>query len=138
MKIAGAHPVQSNTIRRRDQAKGSSGAKFAGELSASRQPVAGSPAGQVGAIDGLLALQEVDEDGRGGQQARERGDEMLDRLDEIRHGLLTGSVNPRTLQNLLNQVRDKHESFTDPRLREILEEIELRAAVELAKLGQMA
>lgn len=138
MKIAGAHPVQSNTIRRRDQAKASAGAKFAGELSSPSQTPASSGATHVGAIDGLLALQEVDEDGRGGQQARERGDEMLDRLDEIRHGLLTGSVNPRTLQNLLTQVRDKRETFTDPRLTEILEEIELRAAVELAKLGQLA
>lgn len=137
MKIAGAHPVQSNTIRRRDQDKGSAGAKFSSELSSARQPTAGASAGQVGSIDGLLALQEIDEDGRGGQQARERGDAILDRLDDIRHGLLTGSVNPTVLKNLLNQVREKRDSFTDPRLNEILEEIELRAAVELAKLGQM-
>lgn len=138
MKIAGAHPVQSNTIRRRDQAKGSANAKFAGELASARQPAAAVSAGQVGSIDGLLALQEVDEDGRGGRQARERGDAMLDRLDEIRHGLLTGRVNPAILQRLLNQVREQRGTFTDPKLTEILEEIELRAAVELAKLGQMA
>jgi hypothetical protein len=138
MKIASAHPVQSNTIRRRDQAKESSGAKFAGELSSARQPAPGASAGPAGAIDGILALQEVDEDGRGSQQARERGDAMLDRLDEIRHGLLVGSVNPKTLERLLGQVRQQRETFTDPRLTEILEEIELRAAVELAKLGQMA
>lgn len=138
MKIAGASPVQSNTIRRRDQAKGSASAKFASGLSPTRQPAASASAGQVGSIDGLLALQEVDQDGRGGRQARERGDAMLDRLDEIRHGLLTGSVNPATLQNLLNQVRQQRENFSDPKLTEILEEIELRAAVELAKLGQMA
>jgi hypothetical protein len=138
MKIAGAHPVQSNTIRRRDQAKESSGAKFAGELSSARQPTPAASPGQAGVIDGILALQEVDEDGRGSQQARERGEDILDRLDEIRHGLLVGSVNPKTLERLLGQVRQQRETFTDPRLTEILEEIELRAAVELAKLGQMA
>lgn len=138
MKIAGAHPVQSNTIRRRDQAKGSSNAKFSSELPQTRQPTAGAPTGQSGTIDGILALQEVDQDGRGGRQARDRGDDILDRLDEIRHGLLTGRVNPATLERLLSQVRQQRETFTDPKLTEILEEIELRAAVELAKLGQMA
>ena len=138
MKIAGTHPFQSNTIRRRDQAKESSSAKFASELSQSRQPAAPASTGQAGSIDGILALQEVDEDGRGGQQARERGEDILDRLDEIRHGLLTGRVNPATLERLLSQVRQQRETFTDPRLTEILEEIELRAAVELAKLGQLA
>lgn len=138
MKIAGAHPVQSNTIRRRDQAKASSNAKFSSELSQTRQPAAGAPTGQAGTIDGILALQEVDQDGRGGRQARERGDAILDRLDEIRHGLLAGRVNAATLARLLSQVRQQRETFTDPKLTEILEEIELRAAVELAKLGRMA
>ena len=138
MKIAGAHPVQSNTIRRRDQAKGSSNAKFSSELSQAPQAASPPPTGQAGSIDGILALQEIDQVGRGGQQARERGDAILDRLDEIRHGLLTGRVNTATLERLLRQVRQQRETFTDPKLAEILEEIELRAAVELAKLGQIA
>lgn len=138
MKIAGAHPVQSNTIRRRDQSKAGSGAKFASELSDARPPTSAVPSGPAGAIDGILALQEVDEDGRGTRQERERGEAILDRLDDIRHGLLTGSVNPQTLETLLTQVQQQRKTFTDPRLTEILEEIELRAAVELAKLGQMS
>lgn len=137
MKIAGAQPVQNNTIRRRDQSKAGSGAKFASELSNTRAPATAAPAGPAGSIDGILALQEVDEDGRGSRQERERGEAMLDRLDDIRHGLLTGSVNPQALETLLTQVREQRQSFVDPRLTEILEEIELRAAVELAKLGQM-
>lgn len=137
MKIAGAQPVQSNTIRRRDQSKAGSGAKFASELTSSAPPAAPAPSGTAGSIDGILALQEVDEDGRGSRQERERGEAILDRLDEIRHGLLTGSVNPKTLENLLVQVQQQRQTFTDPRLTEILEEIELRAAVELAKLGQI-
>lgn len=138
MKIAGTHPVQSNTIRRRDQAKAGSGANFASELSDAQPPAAPVPSGAASTIDGILALQEVDEDGRGTREERERGEAILDRLDDIRHGLLTGSVNPRTLENLLTQVRQQRKTFTDPRLTEILEEIELRAAVELAKLGQMS
>jgi hypothetical protein len=137
MKIAGTQPVQSNTIRRRDQSKAGSDAKFASELANTRSPAAAASTGAAGSIDGILALQEVDQDGRGSRQDRERGEAILDRLDEIRHGLLTGSVNPRTLENLLTRVRQQRQTFTDPRLTEILGEIELRAAVELAKLGQM-
>ena len=48
---------------------------------------------------------EVDEDGRGGNPHVERGEEMLDRLDEIRSGLLSGNINPRALEQLLRQVR---------------------------------
>ena len=137
MKIAGTQPVQSNTIRRRDQAKAGSDAKFASELAGARPRASAARPGAAGTIDGILALQEVDEDGRGSRQERERGEDMLDRLDDIRHGLLTGRVNPRTLETLLTQVRQQRQTFTDPRLTEILEEIELRAAVELAKLGQI-
>ena len=111
MKIAGAQSVQSHTIRRRDQAKESSGAKFASQLSASRPPSGAAPASQAGSIDGILALQEIDEDGRGGRQAREHGEAILDRLDEIRHGLLTGNVNSATLERLLKEVRRQHEEF---------------------------
>jgi hypothetical protein len=76
-------------------------AKFAGELSSARQPVPAASPGRAGVIDGILALQEVDEDGSGSQQARECGEDILDRLDEIRHGLLVGSVIPNTLERLL-------------------------------------
>ena len=91
-----------------------------------------------GDIDGILALQEVDEDGRGRNPHVERGEEMLDRLDEIRAGLLTGKINSHSLEQLLAQVRSRSQDFTDPKLREILAEIELRAAEELAKPGQAA
>mgnify|MGYP002827045339 CR=1 FL=1 len=63
---------------------------------------------------------------------------MLDRLDEIRAGLLTGKINSHSLEQLLAQVRSRSQDFTDPKLREILAEIELRAAEELAKPGQAA
>lgn len=138
MKIAGTNSIRNNTVVKRQKSADPAATSFASELKSSTPASTAAPASQVGVIDGILALQEVDEDGRGRNPHVERGEEMLDRLDEIRAGLLTGKINSRSLEQLLEQVRNKSQNVTDPKLREILAEIELRAAVELAKLGQAA
>ncbi len=63
---------------------------------------------------------------------------MLDRLEEIRVGLLTGSIPRDQLEALDRLVREQRGQVADPRLGEILDEIELRARVELAKLDVQA
>jgi hypothetical protein len=50
--------------------------------------------------------------------------------------LLTGRISIGELERLSEMVSRETEATSDPRLREILSEIELRAAVELAKLGR--
>jgi hypothetical protein len=81
-------------------------------------------------------LQEVDDSGERRQRSRKRGDDLLDRLDEIRHGLLIGGVPRAALQNLSELVRARRQEIADPQLQDVLDEIELRAAVELAKYEQ--
>jgi hypothetical protein len=56
-------------------------------------------------------------------------------LEDVRDGLLTGGVSRATLQRLLALVNVKREDFVDPALAEVLNEIDLRARVELAKLN---
>jgi hypothetical protein len=60
---------------------------------------------------------------------------MLDRLDEIRLGLLSGAVSKERLVELSRLARARRADVDDPRLVEVLDEIELRAEVELAKLS---
>lgn len=87
-------------------------------------------------VEAILATQAVDPDG--GARARahmaRRGEDILDRLDGVRLGLLAGSVPKEDLADLARLVRAKREEGLDPRLGAILDEIELRAEVELAKL----
>jgi hypothetical protein len=52
--------------------------------------------------------------------------------------LLLGTIPASRLESLAQQIRAKREQVSDPRLDQILDDIELRAAVELAKLGQGA
>ena len=64
---------------------------------------------------------------------RQRASDILDRLDELRHGLLMGTLTRRDIEKLAQHVRLRREQVNDPRLTEILDQIELRAEVELAK-----
>jgi hypothetical protein len=67
----------------------------------------------------------------------QRGEDLLDGLDEIRHGLLIGALPRERVVRLLAIVRSRREQLADPRLSAILDEIELRAEVELAKLDPL-
>jgi len=93
-----------------------------------------SGAGPVNAVDALLALQEVGDDPGAEAKARQRGEDLLDRLDEIRLALLDGRLSAAVLHRLSDLAAKKRGQVRDPKLAEILDEIELRAAVELAKL----
>ena len=57
----------------------------------------------------------------------------LDALDELRMALLTGRLPTNLLHEMEQLVIEQRQQTTDPYLEEILDEIELRAAVELAK-----
>lgn len=87
------------------------------------------------ALDALLSLQEMPTDLGDRASARRRGEDLLDALEELRLGLLRGGVSRETLSRLMQLASEQAAQSDDPRLSEVLQEIELRAAVELAKLG---
>jgi len=88
------------------------------------------------AVNPLFALQEVDDALTGRRKARQRAEDILDVLEELRIGLLTGTFPQSKLQDLVRLVQARRESVDDPRLQAVLDEIDLRAQVELAKLGR--
>ena len=60
---------------------------------------------------------------------------MLDILDDIKLALLAGQLPKSKLSRLLSVVERQQGIFSDPRLKDVLDQIELRARVELAKFG---
>ena len=140
MKVTGPGPIRSDAVRRARKTETKRTEGFSKHLRSEEEgplaPVAS--AGPLAPVDALIALQEVHDDTTGRGRAVVRGFSMLDLLDEIRHGLLTGSIPRDRLQALLEAVRNRGENFDDPRLAQLVDEIELRASVELAKLGQLA
>ena len=62
------------------------------------------------------------------------GEGVLDRLDQIRHGLLVGAISKNELAELARTLRAGRQRSDDARLNDIIDEVELRAEVEIAKL----
>lgn len=129
---------QSGTARATKASSGGSG--FAPSSASGARGTAGlSGLASLGAVDALLALQEtpVSDDALHSprRKAIRRGEEMLDILDDIKLSLLMGQLPKSKLSRLLAVVERQGSSFNDPRLGQVLAEIELRAKVELAKFG---
>ena len=135
MKITGSGKIETAPVRRKITGRSGDGAGFSVDQTdnaTESRPVTG--AAPIPVVSSLLSIQEVDDRGHGRAQSLNQAEEMLDLLDDIRHGLLTGILPERKLRRLLALTSVKREGFIDPRLSLILSDIELRAKVELAKL----
>jgi N-acetylglucosamine kinase-like BadF-type ATPase len=93
------------------------------------------PAGP-GAVEAVFALQEAPDatDEHQRKQAKAHGDDLLDQLEAVRRWILAGAVPKDKLAELARQLRAQRRRTDDPRLEAIIDEIELRAEVEIAKL----
>lgn len=138
-KIDGPGGVKPGAPKRAGSSGATGGTSFASLLQGPEKAASQvTQAPPVAALDAMLAVQAVDEQG-GGRQNRQRafrrGSNLLEKLEEIRTGLLTGSIPKDRLQALAQALRSERLAVEDPRLAEVLAEIELRCEVELAKLG---
>ncbi|MCK5519224.1 MAG: flagellar assembly protein FliX, partial [Alphaproteobacteria bacterium] len=102
------------------------------EETESQSPVA--RAASVGALDSLLALQEADgsTSEESNRKARKRASDLMEHLEKVRIGLLTGELPKNVLSQLAHTISTHRDKVMDPRLAEILDEVDLRAQVELA------
>ena len=103
--------------------------------SATRAATATSGTRSIGGIDALLALQGVEEPTERRRKAVKRGRNVLDALDALKLGLLSGAYDTGALAQLKSAAASLGEPSGDPALDAVLAEIELRAQVELAKIG---
>jgi hypothetical protein len=87
-------------------------------------------------VSALLALQGIEDPLTRRKRAMGRASRILDMLDDLKVAMLEGAASPATLDNLAKAVREERAATDDPRLEDVLNEIETRAAVELAKLGR--
>lgn len=88
----------------------------------------------VSSLDALIALQEVGGPLERRRRATGRAGRILDALDTLKLELLAGGLTAAVIEALTRAVRDQRALTDDPRLEGVLDEIETRAAVELAKL----
>jgi hypothetical protein len=89
----------------------------------------------LGSIDALIALQGVEDPVERRRRAVKHGRRALDALDELKLGLLAGTLDQATMLRLKSVAADLHDASGDNRLDQVMAEIDLRVAVELAKAG---
>jgi hypothetical protein len=87
-------------------------------------------------LDTLLAVQAQDQAGDRRRRQARRGHDLLDGLDRLKAALLGGRVPLIELERLKTMLTSRREVTDDPKLDDVLAHVELRAAVELAKLGR--
>ena len=138
MKIEG--PQQQVNLTRINRARSSGAsdkAAFSKELcesSETEESAYTTDALPLAGIDTLLGLQEVDDVLVNTGRAKRRALNILDRLDDLRLQILEGRISPERLASLAQFANSRRATVTDPKLLEVLDEIDLRAQVELAKL----
>ncbi len=89
----------------------------------------------LGGIDALIALQGIEDPVERRRRAVKHGGRALDALDELKLGLLAGTLDQATMLRLKAVAADLHDASGDDGLDQVLAEIDLRVAVELAKAG---
>ncbi len=128
MKIEPPRGTNASSASRR--AGGASGEGFtlpAGEV---RAAAAAAPTSSVAAVSGLLALQF--EGGSRRQRQTRRAAAALDTLDRLQASLLDGAASAEDVTLLAGQLADR-EPTGDAGLDAVIREIDVRAAVEIAK-----
>jgi len=137
MKIDRITGNRTTGTRRSERGAASRPGQFAKTLEGEAPSTSASgsvrPVGDVGA---LLSIQEVPDALDEKKRSVRRGGDLLDQLEELRHGLLFGTLPVSTVEKLAKMAQAQKDKVSDPRLAEILNEIEIRAEVELAKLGR--
>jgi hypothetical protein len=113
-------------------------------IASSPAPVAAAPTasvastGHVMGVEALIALQDVGSPLERRRRSVARAGRLLDVLDGIKVALVGGDLTGADLDKLSRALREQRADTEDPKLEGLLDEIETRAAVEMAKLETAA
>jgi len=135
MKVVGPNGVSTPASTRptRSASGFSLGQAAAPSAPAPAATTASAATGGVSDVSALMALQGVEGPLEKRRRAIRRGSGLLDRLDEIKLALLNGDADERALDRLARSLREERAADDDKDLGALLDQIDLRASVELAK-----
>lgn len=140
MRIEGPDKTSSlkgaSKTKKKESASGVSFSSLIEDMEETSSAADISASSAIGSLDALLAVQE--DGGKGSKEAndraKDRADNLINGLEGIRQGLLQGGISQHELQRMsdvLNKYRDRNIA---PKLANLLDEIDLRVQVEIAKL----
>ena len=134
MKVTGPQGPASTQGQKTTRAAGgfSLGGQAAG-VAGPGAPAAASAAGGLAGVSALMALQSVETATERRRRAVKRGGGLLDRLEELKLALLSGQDGGEALDRLARMLREERPEDDDTGLNAVLDQIDVRASVELAK-----
>lgn len=133
MKVTGPAASGPVTSRTAPRANGGFALSSSGPSSQASATTAGGGVSSVGALSALMAMQGVDDPLERRRRAVRRGSSLLDRLDELKLALLSDQTGDGALTGLRRVLAESRPDDDDAPLTQLLDQIDLRAAVELAK-----
>jgi len=142
MRVDG--PKSSSEVNKKKDAKKTSSGDGAfgalvngGGTSAASGAGASSMTSNIAGLDALLMAQAADDpmQGKAKRQMRERAEGILDKLNELKMAMMSKRVTIGHMVSIADVVASHRDTINDPELSSILDEIDLRAHVELAKLN---
>jgi hypothetical protein len=137
VEIKGTGRIETSAVKRKTSASAAASGFTVSDTPADAHAQIVAGPGPIAALDSILMLQGLDDSTQGKSKGLAHGEQLLDLLDSVRDGLLAGGIPRATLNKLAAAVTRRHEVFADPKLQDVLDQIELRAHVELAKLEQL-
>jgi hypothetical protein len=135
MRIQGPTGTAAASAPSTPTRRGSSGTFSVSEHTGSVAAKGPSSLRTIGGSDALIALQGVEDPLERRRHAVKRGRLALDALDELKIGLLGGTLTPATLNKLRSAAAYLKDGSGEAGLDGVLDEIELRVEVEIAKLS---
>jgi hypothetical protein len=139
MKVSKVKTGKSASSASRQKVEKGHGGEFAEHLKssvASSGTSTSTESTSVNSVDSILTIQETDDptQRRGKRLGSQYGGDLLDHLEELRRDLLLGATDIDKLASIAQKIRSNRRQSDDIKLNEIIDEIELRAEVEIAKL----
>ncbi len=142
MKIEGPNKAGKAGSASKTSKSGPTGSTaFSGLLSTdeTEAPAHTVAAGAIAGIDALLMAQEAEDptERESRKRMKKRASDLLEELDKIKIGMLAGTLSVGNMIDIADVVASHRERLKDPMLSSLLDEIDLRAQIEIAKM-QMA
>jgi hypothetical protein len=137
MKVQGPGKTDKASQSKKKGAASQSDGTFSDMVAAGAQKSSGAaPTQSIARVDALLAVQEVEDPTQGAARKRmhKRADDILNELDTIRIAMLGGNLTVGHMIDVADVVASHREKITDPTLTALMDEVDLRAQVELAKM----
>lgn len=105
-------------------------------VESAKEGAAASSTQSIAKVDALLAVQAAEDSTQRQKKTKlqKHAEDLLEELEKIRMAMLNGSLTIGHMIDIADVVAEHREKVDDPHLTSIMDEIDLRAQVEIAKM----